>query len=208
MKLLDWILSLTATPPHVITLRPVRFSPASSDLWLLCHFIQSCGAKHLLVFISSPVAFVFIFTAWIDIKACGGAEVHAGIVLPFGIGSWERGRTSEVGFDMKKRQRERNMCQLMSDGTTLLACLSLSLSVLLSLFYCLSSITANLQHMQYLKWNVARLHVCFGWTGCAGFLRLEKLHTIITHHTQHMVYCACSVCRRSSPTDLSVSTFL
>lgn len=39
-------------------------------------------------------------------EACRGAEVHAGIVLPFGGGLGERERTSEVGFDVKEMMSE------------------------------------------------------------------------------------------------------
>lgn len=43
--------------------------------------------------------------------------MHAGIVLPFGDGLWERERTSEVGFNKSQREREETVCWLMSDRT-------------------------------------------------------------------------------------------
>lgn len=43
-------------------------------------------------------------SGWTDAEACGGAEVHAGIVLEFGDGLWERERTSEVGFNLKREK--------------------------------------------------------------------------------------------------------
>lgn len=49
---------------------------------------------------------VLFFSEWTDVEACREAEVHAGIVLPFGDGLWERERTSKVGFNMIEIRRK------------------------------------------------------------------------------------------------------